>query len=226
MKRNNRDVWGAATGYLVVLFGIAAVMFERGAPPINAAAETVKAYMTQYRNELLLQSLVFIISSGAYIWFINGVRAFLTRSEKGKGGMSAVFLVAGKLYIALQLTLQTVQIATVSAIGVDSSATVPFSILGYSISVVAYVPFAVMCLAVAAASFGSKAFPAWVGWLSAVTAAANVLMTLGIVMRESVFTPGGPVSYAVYALIPVWLISVTTTMILRLRKMPDEALKV
>ena len=34
--RVNWDRWSAASGYVVILFGIAGAAFERGGPPLNA----------------------------------------------------------------------------------------------------------------------------------------------------------------------------------------------
>jgi hypothetical protein len=36
MNNTNGERWGAATGYLVFLLGIAGAAFERGAPPAHA----------------------------------------------------------------------------------------------------------------------------------------------------------------------------------------------
>jgi hypothetical protein len=65
--RANGERWAAASGYVVVLFGIAGAAFERGGPPLNAPVEQTIAFFSTYRSELLLQSLMFVWSAGAYI---------------------------------------------------------------------------------------------------------------------------------------------------------------
>jgi hypothetical protein len=72
--------------------------------------------------------------------------------------------------------------------------------------------------AVALVSLRARAFPAWLGWLSVVAAAANLLMSLGIVVDSGPLVPGGALTYMLYALVPVWLLAVTTVMIMRLGK--------
>jgi len=43
-------------------------------------------------------------------------------------------------------------------------------------------------------------------------------MLVGIVAKDSVFTPGGALTYAAYALLPIWLVSTATSMIRGLGK--------
>lgn len=112
------------------------------------------------------------------------------------------------------MILQSTQIAgaLAAAGGADAAPVAAFTYLAYSLSVVAYVPMAVLQGTVAVLSFRSRAFPAWVGWLSGVGAAANVGMPLGLVVRVGPLTPGGSLTYVVYALIPIWLLAATTWM--------------
>jgi len=84
--------------------------------------------------------------------------------------------------------------------------------------VIAYVPMAVMLAAVATVSLRDAVFPTWLGWLSALVAAANLVMSLGIVVDSGLLVPGGAFTYVLYALMPIWLVAVTTVMVARLGK--------
>jgi hypothetical protein len=87
--------------------------------------------------------------------------------------------------------------------------------LGYALSVIAYVPMGIMLAAVAVVSWRFKAFPAWLAWLSAAAAAANLLMSAGIVAQGGPLVPGGVLTYALYLLQAVWQVATPTVMLAR-----------
>jgi hypothetical protein len=64
--RVNGKRWAAASGYVVILFGVAGAAFERGGLPPNAPVEQTIAFLSTYRRELLFQSLMFVLSAGAH----------------------------------------------------------------------------------------------------------------------------------------------------------------
>jgi len=209
--------WGAATGYLAFALGIAAASFERGAPPANAPVEQSLAYFVKYRAELLAQSLLFVLSAGVLLWFIGSLRSFLSKAEEGTGRLSSVAFGAGILWAGLQLVMQGGQVA----LAMGANADLPAALAGmmgdltYALSVIAYVPMGIMLAAMAVVSWRFKAFPAWLAWLSAVAAAANLLMSAGIVAQGGPLVPGGVLTYALYLLQAVWQVATPTVMLAR-----------
>jgi hypothetical protein len=220
MSDKNWERWGAATGYLVFILGIAAAAFERGAPPANAPVEETLAFLTKYRSELLAQSLLFVLSAGAYLWFFGSLRSFLFRAEGNTGTLSTISFGAGVIWSGLQMVLQSAQVAlAMGASGdIEPSLAGMISDLTYALSVIAYVPMSVMLAAVAAVAFRSRAFPVWLGWLSAITATINLLLSLGILANSGPLVPGGILTYVVYLLSAIWLFATTTVMFMRLGK--------
>ncbi|MGE5623681.1 MAG: hypothetical protein ACM3UP_01495 [Methanocella sp.] len=217
MTKTNWERWGAATGFMVLALGLAAAAFERGAPPADAPAAASLAYFVTYRRELLTQSLLFVLSSGVYLWFFGSLRSFLQRAEGGDGRLSTVVFGAGVIWAGLQMVFQSGQI-TVAMGGGDLTPALA-ALMGdwtHALSVVAYIPMAVLLAGVAVVSLRYGAFPAWLGWVSALTAAANLLMSFGIVAGSGLLVPGGVLTYVLYALMPLWLASVTTVMMRRL----------
>ncbi len=220
MNKTNWERWGAAAGYMVLALGIAAAAFERGAPPANAPAEESLAFFTTYHSELRMQSLLFVLSAGIYVWWFGSLRSFLLRAEGETARLASVAFGAGVIWVGLQLVLQSVQVALAMGVGGDITPALA-GILGdlaYVLSVIAYVPMAVMLAAVATVSLRAGVFPAWLGWLSALVAAANLVMSLGIVVDSGLLVPGGALTYVLYALMPIWLVAVTTVMVVRLGK--------
>jgi hypothetical protein len=218
MKQTNWERWAAASGYLVLALGVAAAAFERGAPLANAPVEETLAYLTAYRSELRAQSLLFVLSAGVYVWFFGSLRSFLLRAEDETGRLASVAFGAGVIWAAIQMVFQGAQVALAMASSGDVEPALAGMIggLAYALSVIAYVPTAIMLAAVAVVSLRTRVFPAWLGWLSAVTAAANLVMSLGIAVDRGPLVPGGALTYVLYALMAVWLVAVTTVMVVRL----------
>jgi hypothetical protein len=220
MKQINWERWGAATGYLVLALGIAAAAFERGAPPANAPVEQSLAFFVAYRSELRAQSLLFVLSAGTYLWWFGCLRSFLLRAEGATGRVATVAFGAGIIWAGSQMVLQSVQIALAMAADgrLDPALAGLMGDLTYALSVIAYVPMGIMLAAVAVVSLRTGAFPAWLGWLSALVAAANLVMSLGLVVDTGPLVPGGALTYLLYALMPVWLVAASTVMVVRLGK--------
>jgi hypothetical protein len=204
----------------VLALGIAAAAFERGAPPAHASAEESLAFFTTYHSELRMQSLLFVLSAGAYLWWFGSLRSFLLRAESETGRLSTVAFGAGVIWAGLQMMLQSVQVALAMGVGGDVAPGLAGMLgdLTYALSVIAYVPMAVTLAAVAVVTLRTGVFPAWLGWLSILVAAANLVMSLGIVADSGPLVPGGALTYVLYALMPIWLAAVTTVMVVRLAK--------
>lgn len=89
--------------------------------------------------------------------------------------------------------------------------------LGYALTTIAYVPLVVMFAAVRMIAFRARAFPAWLGWPSAVAGAGYLMMSLGVVVDGGPLVPGAELTYVVLPIYVVWLIAITVVMIARLR---------
>jgi hypothetical protein len=81
MSDHSTERWNAASGYVVIALGIAGAAFERGSPPLTAPIEEVVAFWSTYQRELLAQSVMFVLSAGAYLWFFGSLRSVLMRAE-------------------------------------------------------------------------------------------------------------------------------------------------
>jgi hypothetical protein len=215
--------WNAASGYLVIVPGIAGAAFERGSPSFTAPIEEVVAFWSKYQRELVAQSLMFVFSPGAYLWFFGSLRSMLMRAEGGTGTLSTIAFGAGIVSAGLQMILQCFQAAlAVTGVGTLERGTVAlFGSLGWALSVIAYVPMGVMLGAVAAVSFGYRAFPRWLSWFSCLASLAHFVMTLGLVVEKGPLVPGEAATYALYAIALLSLIATTTVMVFGMNRPAD-----
>jgi hypothetical protein len=210
--------WGAASGFVALALGVAGASFERGAPTVDAPAAEVAAYFAQYRTEMLVQSLLMVLGAGALLWFLGSLRSVLLRAEGGTGRLTGVAFGAGSVGFGLQAAIQAPQSALAMASDgtLDPQLAAMMSDLGFALSVVAYVPVAVMLAAVAAVTLRTRALPVWIGWLSAITAATYLLLSAGIAVESGPLALGGWGTYVPYTLMVIWVASTTTAVILRL----------
>jgi hypothetical protein len=218
--QHSSERWNAASGYLVIGLGIAGAAFERGSPPFTASVEEVIAFWSSYRRELLAQSMMFVLSAGAYVWFFGSLRSVLMRAEGSTGLLSTIAFGAGIVSAGLQMILQCFQVAlAVAAAGaLERGVVALFGGLGWALSVIAYVPMGVMLGAVAVVSFAYHAFPRWLAWFSLAASLAHFVMTLGLVVKSGPLVPGQPTTYALYAITVLWLIATTTVMVFGMKR--------
>lgn len=214
-EKGSYERWSAASGYLVTVFGMAGALFERGGPPAGAPGEQLLAFVSTYRRELLAQSLMFVFGAAAYLWFFAALRTTLARSGESST-LATVAFGAGIVAVLLQLLLQILQLTMATAgpgIGLEVASL--FGSLMSNVSVAAYVPLAIMFAAVWIATRREHVFPPWLGWLSAATAIAHLIMSFGLVVRTGPLAPGGALTYGLYALSLTWLLAATSLMVFR-----------
>jgi hypothetical protein len=223
MSQQTPERWHAASGYVVIVLGIAGAAFERGSPPLTAPVEEVVAFWSTYQRELLAQSMLFVLSAGAYVWFFGSLRSVLLRAEGGTGTLSTIAFGAGIVSAGLQMILQCFQVALAVAApdALERGVIALFGSLGWALSVIAYVPMGVMLGAVAAVSFAHRAFPRWLAWFSSATSLAHFVMTLGLVVKSGPFVPGQAATYVLYAIALLWLIATTTVMVFGMDQTPN-----
>jgi len=213
MRDRPDERWNAASGYLVIALGIAGAAFERGSPPADAPVEEMLAFVSTYRIELLAQSLMFVLSAGAYLWFFGALRSAMMRAEGGDGTIGTIAFGAGIVSVGLQMMLQVMQVGLAAGRPLDAAVAGLLGRVLWALSVIAYVPLAVVFAAVALVSFRDRAFPRWMAWFSAIASLAHLVMTFGLIADRGPLVPGGILTYVLYGIVLAWLIAVTTLLV-------------
>jgi hypothetical protein len=83
--------WSAASGLVA---GAAGGALERGWPSAEDPS-AVASFIAEHRSAIVGQSMLFLLSSGFYLWFLGCLRAFLAKAEGGTGRLSTIVLGAG-----------------------------------------------------------------------------------------------------------------------------------
>ena len=199
------------------MLGIGAAFLESASLGTWPAASdpSYTSFLTQNRAPILAQSLLFVISSAAMIWFLGYVRARLVRCESTPGTLSSIAFGAGLIAAAMNISGQAAQIVLTlpSAASLDTHAAGAFEDLCLVTLSLADVPLVVMFAAIAALSLGARAYPAWLGWIAVAVAVAALIFTFSLVPVSGPLSPLGWLT-SVLRLVPaLWYIPAIVIMI-------------
>ena len=211
----------AMTGFAALAFGAAAVTLERPWPDTSDPA-AFPTFLADNRDAILVQSMLFLISAGLFMWFLGVLRSFLIEAEDAPGRLSTLAFTAGMIGYGLNVVGQAPQVTLTlpSAHTMTPGTAAALTDLGWVLLIVANIPLAVMFFAVAAVSLRTKVFPVWLGWLAVVAGAAAVLLSFALVDPTGPLAPQGWASYLLYPASIVWLVPASIVMIRRIGRSP------
>ena len=207
--------WSAVSGLGALALAGVAVVFERSTPDPNPSAAEVVDFYVDNRSALLVQSLLFVLSAGLFLWFVAGLRGHLARAEGHTDRVASIAYAAGIAWITVEMAVQAPQIALARAAagGLDQRVAVVVNDVGLALATIADVPVAVMVACVGVLSLRTRVFPAWVGWLSVVVAALHLVAWFGVTSDSDPLAPGGWVTFVVYPAFVLWLLAVIVAML-------------
>jgi len=151
---------GAASGIVAVVLIMACFAIVPAPPKLNNLPKTI-TYLADHRTGVLVQSYLFILSTGFAVWFASSVRTHLRRNEGGTGRVSDVAF-GGALVGSALLAVSAMFVAG-SAFRADTAANAAnirlMADLGTIAFAMAAVPVAIFVGATAVVSMRSGAFP-------------------------------------------------------------------
>jgi hypothetical protein len=216
--------WAAASGFVALAFGAAAVALERPWPGTTDPG-AFPAFLADNRGAILAQSMLFLLSAGFYMWFLGCLRSFLIEAEGATGRLATLAFAAGMIGYGLNVVGQAPQITLTlpSAAGMAPETAAVLTDLGWVMLIVANIPLAVMFFAVAVVSLRTRVFPLWLGWLAGLAAVAALMLSFAVLDPSGPLAPQGWASYLLYPASIVWLVPAVTVMIRRVGRHPAAA---
>jgi hypothetical protein len=210
---------GAFTGLLSAGLGIAGGLLEGAltGPWPDAADPDYAQFLVANRAPILAQSMLFVFSSAALLWFLGYVRARLQRAEPAPGTVSAIAFGAGALAVGLNILGQAAQIT----LTLPSQARIPPEVAAAVADLclvtlnLANLPAAVMFLAIALLSLRLRAYPRWLGWTAAAAATASFISTFSLIPPDGPLSPTGAVTTALRLVPLLWYVSAAVVMLRR-----------
>jgi hypothetical protein len=181
----------------------------------EASDPSYTSFLMQNRTPILTQSLLFVFSAAAMIWFLGYVRARLLRSEGTPGTLASIAFGAGLIAAAMNISGQAAQIVLTlpSAASLDTHAAGAIEDLCLVTLILADVPLAVMFAAIAALTLGPRAYPAWLGWIAAAAAVAVLISTFSLVPVSGPLSPLGWLTSLLRLVPALWYIPAAIIMI-------------
>lgn len=217
MEDRRYEQIAAASGFL--LLGLSLIGFVIAPPPPGAIdpVDKVASYFADNRGQILLQSYVWMLSAGAFLWFIGSLRSYLRSAEGGNGRLSAVAFGGGVAGITVSVATTMFWIAL--ALGSDEAVAPAVVQVSFDLGNVAFliigVPFAVMFAATGVVALRKHAFPVWLGWLSLALAVMYLVLPAGILDESGPLGPGGALMLASGLVYFVWIAAITVVMVRR-----------
>lgn len=208
---------GAFSGLLSAALGVAGGLLEGAltGPWPDAAEPGYAEYLAANRAPILAQSMLFVFSSAALLWFLGFVRARLLRVEPPPGILSGIAFAAGVLAVGLNILGQAAQLT----LTLPSQARIPPDVAAAVADLclvtlnLANLPAGVMFLAIALLSLRLMAFPRWLGWIAAGAAAAAFVSTLSLVPADGPLSPTGALTTALRLVPLFWYVPAAVVML-------------
>ena len=209
--------YGAATGIVFVvltLIGFAAVIPTP--PDLNAPSQDWASYFLSHHSAIRAGIVILAVAFFFYIWFLGTLTSVL-RIASGTPRLPSITLIGGVIGgSCLLVGLAAEAVAAFRPQGVDPLITRALNDIFVLVGVAAIPAFTAFFAATAIVLLRSGAFPAWLGWLTAVAAAVQPLTFGALFTKSGAFAGDGALGlfvplivtfvtfFALSALITAW----------------------
>ena len=216
--------YGAATGIVFVvltLIGFAAVIPTP--PDLNAPSQDWASYFLSHHDAIRAGVVILAVAFFFYIWFLGTLTSVL-RIAAGTPRLPSITLIGGTIGGACLLVgLAAEAVAAYRPQGVDPLITRALNDIFVLVGVAAIPAFTAFFAATAIVLLRSGAFPAWLGWLTAVAAVVQPLTFGALFTKSGAFAGDGALGlfvplivtfvtfFALSALITAWARNATQT---------------
>jgi hypothetical protein len=175
MGNNKYARYAALTGVVAAVLVVVSFAFVLPKPPApDASAATVGAYYSDHKDAIRISSLLFGIAILFYIWFLGSLSSAL-RSASGSPRLPTIAFGGG--IVGATFFVGAITATATAAYRPDETSPElirALNDLGLLVAVPASAGFVALFAATAVVILESKAFPAWLGWLSAAGAVASL----------------------------------------------------
>lgn len=209
--------YGAATGIIfVILTLIGFVAIIPNPPDLNAPSQEWASYFLSHHSAIRAGVVVLAVAFFFYIWFLGTLTSVL-RIASGTPRLPSIALIGGVIGGTLLLVgLSAEAVAAFRPQGVDPVITRALDDIFVLVGVAAIPAFTAFFAATAIVLLRSGAFPAWLGWLTAIAALVQPLTFGALFTKSGAFAGDGALGlfvplvvtfvtfFALSALITAW----------------------
>ena len=206
--------------YVAVL--VIATILNNGMPSLQARPLDIALAIDSHRFGLLLGAWLTFPAAAFFLWFLVGLRSYLSNAPGRQEGLPTFALVAGVVMIATSLWAAALLTAAVYAVpdvfkarglaGIYDAFIFAQGGLGYA-------PVSIFLFAAAHSMRRHDRAPIWLAWLGYLAALGTAIATLSIFSTGLFMAPGQP-GPGLFGAIPaaVWLVATGLVLILQIRR--------
>ncbi|MEO6835850.1 MAG: DUF4386 family protein [Candidatus Tumulicola sp.] len=190
---------------------IVASLLTSPLPSVTMGPADLALLFDAHRNVVLASAWLTFPAAGFFLWFLVGLRSYLSRGSGRPEGLPTFALVAGVVMVAASLfsaaLLTAVGYAPPDAFQSDGLAGVYAAFL-FTQGGLGYAPVAIFLFAAAHSMRRHDSAPRWLAWLGYVAAAGAAIATLSIFFTDPFMSPNG-YGPGLFGALPsaVWLIA-------------------
>ena len=216
---------GTLSGLVVIVLGGAGFALAPIAPPLTSTTAKVATYFADNRSGILAQNFVFLLASGALLWFVSSLRSYMRRAEGDNDRLSAAAFGAGVVAVAASVigVIFPIALALRANSAVDPAIVRTVYDLGTVSYMIGFLPFGVMFGATGLLAFRKNAFPRWLGWVSIVGALLMFAFSSGFLFDSGPLSPGNAWGNLGLVVFGVWFIGTTVVMYRHLGPSPQPS---
>lgn len=218
-----RSAGWAVICYVGVL--VLATFLNNGLPSVSEKASQAALILDSRHLALLLAAWLTFPAAAFFLWFLVGLRAYLTYAPGRQEGLPTLALVAGVAMMALGLFAAALETA---AAYVSPDMFSNNGLMGIYVAFVfvqgglGYAPVAIFLFACAHSIRRHESAPTWLAWLGYLAAIGAGIASLSIFFSDGFMSPGqeGP---GLFGALPaaVWLVCTGVVLIQSKRSSPE-----
>jgi hypothetical protein len=203
--------------YVAVL--VVATMLNNGLPPVDEKAANTALLIDSHRFALLFSAWLTFPAVAFFLWFLVGLRSYLSHAPGRQEGLPTFALMAGVLMAALSLfavSLETVALYVSPDTFAKNGLEAIYNTFIFTQGGLGYAPVAIFLFACALSMRRHESAPGWLAALGYLAALGAAIATLSIFFTstDSFMAPGqlGP---GIFGAIPaaIWLVATGVTLI-------------
>ena len=167
----------------IVLWIVGVIVAESDSPDDDAPGTEIAAYFADHDTEIFVGAGLFCLGSAMFIWFLSSLAAYFRAA--GDDGRLATVMVSGGVATAATLALIAAP-DVAGALAVENSdrelspaAAETLSVMGDGFFVVAELLAVALLGAAALMILRTKAFPTWVGYVTALFTVGLLVLPIG-----------------------------------------------
>jgi hypothetical protein len=206
--------------YVAVL--VLATFLNNGLPSLASRPDDVALAIDSHRFGLLLGAWLTFPAAAFFLWFLVGLRSYLTHAPGRQEGLAGFAFGSGLVMVTLSLAASALLTAAAyaspdvfKANGLDAL----FDGFVFLQGGLGYAPVAIFLFACAHSMRRHARAPVWLAWLGYIAAAGAAIATTSIFATDLFMAPGQP-GPGLFGAIPtaIWLIAVGIVLIAQINR--------